>query len=58
MDFWKMAYKLGWASLEQLRMAVITPENPFGDITPEQFEEISGEKFDKAAEEPVEEPVE
>lgn len=45
MDFWAMAYKLGWATLEQLRMAVITEESPFGDITPEEFEIITGKEF-------------
>ncbi|EJT5937132.1 XkdX family protein [Clostridium perfringens] len=56
MEFWKMAYKMEAVDKETLRMAVITKENPYGDITKEQFKEICGEDFEKK-EEPVEEPV-
>lgn len=45
MEFWELAYKEEWADIDMLRMATITKENPFGDITPKQFEEITGEKF-------------
>ena len=45
MDFWKMAYDYGWVDIGLLRQAVITDTNPFGDITKEQFKEITGEDF-------------
>lgn len=45
MNFWKMAWSMNAIDINILRQAVITEENPFGDITPEQFEEICGEKF-------------
>lgn len=46
MNFWKMVYDLGWIDLATLRQAVITKANPFGDITPEEFEQISGTSFE------------
>ena len=45
MDFWKMAYDYGWIDISLLRQAVITDTNPFGDITKEQFKEITGQEF-------------
>ncbi|WP_155467855.1 XkdX family protein [Clostridium baratii] len=42
--FWKMAYSVG-ISIELLSQAVITEENPYGEITKEEFREISGEEF-------------
>lgn len=45
MDFWKMAYDYGWIGLNYLSQAVITKENPFGDITPEEYKEICGKDF-------------
>ena len=50
MEFWKMAYKMEAVDKETLRMAVITKENPYGDITKEQFKEICGEDFEKPEE--------
>ena len=47
MDWWKMSYKKDWVTKEELRWVVITPENPFGDITKEQYKEITGVDFDK-----------
>lgn len=41
MNFWKMAYNLKWVTAEQLRLAVVTESNPFGEITPEQYKEIT-----------------
>ena len=46
MTFWKMVYDFGWIDIGTLRKAVITESNPFGDITKEEFEEISGEKYE------------
>ena len=45
MDFWKMAYDLSWIDIDVLRQTVITETNPFGDISKEQFKEITGEDF-------------
>lgn len=45
MDFWKMAYDNQWIEIDLLRQAVITDTNPFGDITKEQFKEITGQDF-------------
>ncbi|WP_419867371.1 XkdX family protein [Clostridium perfringens] len=45
MSFWAMAYKRKAINKETLRKAVKCEENPFGEITPEEFEEICGEKF-------------
>lgn len=45
MEFWKMVYDQKWVTKEELKGAVQTANNPYGEITPEQFEEITGEKF-------------
>lgn len=45
MVFWKMAYDNGWVTKEELREAVITSDNPFGDITKEQYKEITGIEY-------------
>ena len=45
MDFWKMAYDNNWIDIDLLRQAVITDTNPFGDITKEEFKEITGQDF-------------
>lgn len=44
-EIWKMSYEYGWATIEQLKEVVITSLNPNGEITIEQFEEITGQKF-------------
>lgn len=46
MDFWMIAYKRGWATIELLRQMVITPENKYGEITPEQFKEITDQEYE------------
>ncbi|MGL5459150.1 MAG: hypothetical protein ACRDBY_05995 [Cetobacterium sp.] len=43
--FWKMAYGMGAIDISMLRQAVVTKENPYGDITEEQFKTISGQDF-------------
>ncbi len=43
-EFWKMAYKVG-IGIELLSQAVKTEKNPYGEITEEEFKEISGEEF-------------
>ena len=45
MDFWKMAFDNGWVDVDMIRQAVITETNPFGDITKEEFKEITGQDF-------------
>ena len=45
MTFWKTAYDNEWITKEDLREAVKTPENPFGDITKEQYKEITGVEY-------------
>ena len=47
MAFWKMAYDNGWVTKEELKYAVRTPENPFGDIAKEEYREITGADFEE-----------
>lgn len=42
MTFWKMAYDMGWATVEMVAAAVKTESNPFGEITPGEYKEITG----------------
>lgn len=39
--FWKLAYEQKWVTAEQLRGAVKTDTNPFGEITPQEYQEIT-----------------
>ncbi|ERM20360.1 XkdX family protein [Brevibacillus laterosporus] len=45
MDFWRVAYQQKWVTAERLRLAVKTEQNPYGDITPEEYKEITGIDF-------------
>ncbi|AUN23781.1 hypothetical protein RSJ21_00320 (plasmid) [Clostridium botulinum] len=45
MSFWEMAYSIGAIGKDLLWQAVITEKNPYGEITPEQYEEICGDEF-------------
>ena len=45
MDWWKTSYAKGWVTKEELRWVVITPDNPLGDITKEQYKEITGAEY-------------
>lgn len=45
MVFWKLAYNMKWVTSEQLRLAVITESNKFGEITSEEYAEITGIQF-------------
>lgn len=40
-----MAYNKGWATIDQLRLVVKTESNPKGEITAEEFKEITGVDF-------------
>ncbi len=45
MAFWKLAYNQKWVTIDQLRLVVKTEDRFNGEITPEQFEEITGVEF-------------
>ena len=45
MAFWNLAYNMKWVTIDQLRLAVKTESNPFGEITPEEFKAITGQDF-------------
>ena len=45
MEWWIICYKRKWVTIEELRFVVITPENPFGDITKEEFKMITDSEF-------------
>lgn len=40
MSFWEMAYQYGWATKEDLQLAV-----QLNDLTPEEYEAITGEPY-------------
>lgn len=43
--FWSMAYTWKWVTAEQLKGAVKTTSNPFGEISPEEYKTITGIDF-------------
>ncbi|MCH7321798.1 XkdX family protein [Solibacillus sp. MA9] len=45
MAFWKMAYNLKWVTADQLRLAVVTESNPYGEITVEEYKLITGKIY-------------
>lgn len=45
MEFWKMCFDLKVIDAEYLKQAVITDSNKYGDITVEQYKEITGIEF-------------
>ncbi|MDU4478624.1 XkdX family protein [Clostridium sp.] len=45
MEFWKMCYDLKVIDSNFLRQAVITDNNKYGDITCEQYKEITGFEY-------------
>lgn len=45
MSFWKMAFDMGAIGVELLRQAVKCIENPFGEITPEEYKTICKKDF-------------
>lgn len=45
MAFWKLCYDLKIVDAEYLKQAVITDNNKYGDITTEQYKEITGVEF-------------
>ncbi|MBP2243882.1 hypothetical protein J2Z28_000492 [Paenibacillus xylanexedens] len=36
---------MNWVTAVALRIAVLTDSNPFGEITPEQYEQITGIEY-------------
>ncbi|GIN39061.1 XkdX family protein [Heyndrickxia oleronia] len=54
MNFWKIAYDMGWidpdkeAAAQKLRLAVKTDSNPFGEITPDEYKKITNKEFEEA----------
>ncbi|GLC88272.1 XkdX family protein [Lysinibacillus piscis] len=45
MQFWQIAFMYKWVTAEQLRLAVKTETNPFGEISSAQYKEITGQDF-------------
>lgn len=45
MTFWTLAFDQRWVTAEQLKGAVKTEANPFGEITPEEYKTITGLDF-------------
>ena len=50
MEFWLIAFMFKWVTAEQLKIAVKTEANPFGEITPEQYKAITKKDFETQAE--------
>ena len=48
MNFWNLAFTWGWVTATQLRAIVITDSMQFGELTKDEFKEITGEDFDVA----------
>lgn len=45
MAFWKLAFTQNWVDVDKLRLAVKTESNPFGEITPKEFKNITDQDF-------------
>ena len=45
MQFWQIAFMYKWVTADQLKLAVKTETNPFGEISKEQYKEITGQEF-------------
>lgn len=45
MDFLKLAWEYEWITLDELKTLVITEATPWGQITPDEFKEITGQDF-------------
>ena len=45
-NFWKMVYDMNAIDINTLRKAVKTTSNPYGEISEEQFKEITGVDFE------------
>lgn len=49
-EFWQIAFMYRWVTANQLKLAVKTETNPFGEISKEQFKEITRQEFNMQAE--------
>lgn len=45
MAFWQLAYNSKWVTIDQLRLAVKTEANPFGQISTDEFKQITNEEY-------------
>jgi hypothetical protein len=45
MRFWTLAFNQRWVTAEQLKGAVKTETNRFGEISPEEYKTITGIEF-------------
>ncbi|WP_419185172.1 XkdX family protein [Lysinibacillus sphaericus] len=50
MQFWQIAFMYKWVTAAQLRLAVKTEANPFGEISSTEYKEITGQEFKTLAE--------
>lgn len=53
-NFWKMAFDMRAIDVSILRQAVVTELNPFGELTEDEFKEISGVDFEVKENKPIE----
>lgn len=42
MAFWQLAYSRKWVTIDQLKLAVKTESNPYGQITADEFKTVTG----------------
>lgn len=45
MAFWQLAYSRKWVTIDQLRLAVKTESNPYGQIAADEFKTITSEDY-------------
>ncbi|MGD6845220.1 XkdX family protein [Bacillus infantis] len=45
MAFWQLAFNQKWVTADQLRLAVKTDSNPYGEITPDEYKTITSKGF-------------
>lgn len=45
MEFLKMAWEYEWITLDELKFLTKTKKQPWGEITPEEFKEITGKDY-------------
>ena len=48
-DFWKMAYENKWCDINALVFVTITETNPYGQITKEEYQKITGFVYPKTS---------
>lgn len=47
--FWKMAYENKWCDINALVFVTITETNPYGQITKEEYQQITGFEYPKTS---------